>query len=59
MIQWIDCFLCISHGRIDIGENYNKFFKVKNVQCPLCNGHGRLAVKNFPDNPYDKTRKGF
>jgi len=60
-LEWKDCFLCqyngVSKGRIDIGANFNKFFKVKNIICPLCKGKKRIAVKKLLFNPWFK-RKG-
>lgn len=58
-VRWIYCFLCAGNGRLDIGENYNKFFKSQNIQCPLCQGRGQLAIKTFPKNPWAKDRRRY
>jgi len=51
VLQWIYCFLCDGEGNLDIGDNYNKFFENKVLQCPCCDGKGRLALKYYSKDP--------
>ncbi len=58
-IIWEDCYLCSAYGRLTIGENYNKFFQCKNVQCPLCKGHTRIAIKSIDNSSFMKKREDY
>ena len=58
-LYWLCCFLCNGHGKINIGENYNKFSKSKITKCPLCNGKGKLAIKYFCQKSWEKNRKDY
>jgi DnaJ-class molecular chaperone len=42
---WYNCELCGTTGKVDIGDNFNKFKKIKSLQCPACNGKGKLVIK--------------
>ena len=56
-LYWLHCFLCDGRRKLDIGENYNKFFKTQNIECPLCQGKGQLVIKSYKKNPLKKNRK--
>jgi hypothetical protein len=56
---YIYCFLCSGQGKINIGENYNKFDKAKNIQCPLCKGKKQLTVKYDHQQSWKKNRKDY
>lgn len=57
MIGWYSCELCNSTGRLDIGDNFNKFKKIKNLQCPVCGGKGRLAIKPIIDYNHKRFQR--
>ena len=57
--SWERCFLCDGSRRLSIGENFNKLLGYKNIQCPLCEGKGELAIKSSKINPWEKNRKDF
>ncbi len=42
---WEDCFLCNGYGKFIIGDNFNKFHKPKDKDCPMCDGKGRCSIK--------------
>jgi DnaJ-class molecular chaperone len=58
-IFWKLCFLCHGKGRLDIGDNFNPFVKHENIKCPMCKGHGELAIKLTKENPWEKYREDF
>lgn len=65
-IYWIPCFLCKireddfkGKGKLEIGDNFNKFAKFKTDICPLCGGIGRLAVKPCREKLWEKDRKDY
>lgn len=55
---WRKCFLCHGYGKVTIGRNFSISLNLeqKDVKCPICNGRGNIATKNFPMNPWEKTR---
>ena len=43
---WRDCFLCFAQGKLLIGDNFNKFHKPKEEDCPICHGSRRVAMRD-------------
>ncbi len=52
--KWVSCFLCSGEGKLEIGENYNKFFGHDIITCPLCDGRRQLAIKDYKENPRNR-----
>ena len=68
MHYWIPCFLCKikkddfkGRGKLEIGDNSSLFEKSKSTTdiCPLCGGVGRLSIKPYKENLWEKDRKDY
>lgn len=63
-VFWMPCFLCKikkedfkGQGKLELGENFNKFAKFNTDICPLCDGKGRLGIKPYTEKPWEKYRR--
>lgn len=58
-LYWTKCIECDGRGEFEIGNRWQRLFKlkIKIEQCTACKGRGSIPAKTFPLNPWRKDNR--